>query len=141
MTTGAYFLIAEVKQKELILKIGGLGLVTFKKGFFCYVGSAMGKGSTSLEKRVFRHVKTSFRPSGTDIVLPKIHWHIDYFLADRAVTLVKIAMIPSQIKEECSIAQQIFSLQPYNIVRDFGSSDCKCDGHLAYFKNLKGFLD
>ena len=141
MTTGAYLLIAEVKQKELILKIGALGKLTFKKGFFCYVGSAMGKSSTSLEKRIFRHIKTSFRPSGTEIVLPKIHWHIDYFLSDRAVKLVKIAMIPSQIKEECSIAQQIFSSQPCNIVRGFGSSDCRCDGHLAYFKSLKGFLN
>ncbi len=140
MTTGAYLLIAEVKQKDLILKIGALGKLTFKKGFYCYIGSAMGKGSTSLEKRVFRHVKTSFKPSDTDIELPKIHWHIDYFLSDPAVTLVKIILIPSQIKEECSIVQQIFSSQPCDIVKDFGSSDCRCNGHLAYFKSLTGFL-
>lgn len=141
MTTGAYLLIAEVKQEELVIKIGGLGLITFKKGFFCYCGSAMGKGSTSLEKRVFRHVKTSFKSPDAEYVLPKIHWHIDYFLSDPDVKLIKIAMIPSQIKEECSIAQQIFSSQSCEIISNFGSSDCKCDGHLAYLKTLNGFFN
>ena len=39
--------------KEGKIRIGSLGKITFKKGFYAYVGSAM----NNLEKRVQRHLR------------------------------------------------------------------------------------
>ncbi len=61
---GSYLILYRLPRKRLI-EIGGLGKVTFKQGYYIYVGSAM----KSLSKRVERHRR----------IRKKLHWHIDYF--------------------------------------------------------------
>lgn len=55
---GSYILVVFV-QKNVDLIIGALGKITFRKGFYLYVGSAMGhSGATTLINRVKRHTSS-----------------------------------------------------------------------------------
>jgi Uri superfamily endonuclease len=125
---GSYILFIFLPN-ETRIQIGSMGLLTFPKGYYLYVGSAMGSNSsTSLENRVKRHISESHRK--------KLFWHIDYFLASDISALVKIYLIPSLIRLECVLAGEILSVCD-NYIRGFGSSDCFCSSHLLYFKDLQ----
>ena len=65
---GSYLLVLEVAQSRRI-DVGGLGKITFPKGYYVYAGSAR----ANLTKRVERHLRRR----------KQFHWHID-FLRDRA---------------------------------------------------------
>ena len=124
---GTYILLIFLSN-ETRIRIGSLGSLTFHKGYYLYVGSAMGsKSSTSLENRVKRHISESHRK--------KLFWHIDYFLASEMSVLIKIYLIPSLIRLECVLARDILSVCDNNI-KCFGSSDCLCSSHLLYFKDF-----
>ena len=125
---GSYILVIFL-DKDINLKIGKLGTVFFKKGFYYYVGSAMGSyGSNTLLNRVKHHLRNSH--------IKKIHWHIDYFLASSYTYIVKIYIIPIKEKIECIIAQDL--IKRSNLyVENFGCSDCQCTSHLIYFEKLK----
>jgi Uri superfamily endonuclease len=113
------------------LTIGALGKINFNKGFYLYVGSAMGNyGSSTLLNRVKRHL--------LDKKEKRIHWHIDYLLADIHSKIFKIYLIPSAESLECTIAQQLSKICGSSIKR-FGSSDCTCSSHLFYLKSLDQF--
>lgn len=117
---GSYLLIMEIKEDKKI-KIGALGKIEFKKGYYAYVGSAM----SSIEKRVERHLRKE----------KKLRWHIDYLL--QHAELKSIFYRESNEKEECSIAKAFSNGFP--CIKNFGSSDCKCKGHLFYSKNCGNF--
>lgn len=123
---GSYILVIALEQ-EKIIKIGSLGKLIFPQGFYLYVGSAMGRyGSTTLLNRVKRHLLNS-----------KIfHWHIDYFLKDESTSIRKIYLVPSVNSLECVIARDLLT-KSKGYIRNFGSSDCKCPGHLFWFKDLR----
>ena len=126
---GSYILYIFLPN-ETGIRIGSLGLLTFPKGYYLYVGSAMGSNSsTSLENRVKRHISESQSK--------KLFWHIDYFLASKKSSLIKIYLIPSLIRLECVLAGEI-SLNCDNYIKSFGSSDCFCSSHLLYFKDFQG---
>jgi Uri superfamily endonuclease len=127
---GSYILVIYLEENIEIL-IGAIGKIKFIKGFYLYVGSAMGVyGSTTLLNRVKRHLLSNDKKS--------IHWHIDYLLDNSHSTIVKLILIPSHEPLECKIAQEIFE-HSWECVENFGSSDCKCKSHLFYFKDLKYF--
>jgi len=117
---GAYVLFIELSKNGEI-KIGALGKVKFKKGFYAYVGSAM----NNLEKRVARHLRKE----------KKLHWHIDYLLMRADVK--EIYFRENSKREECLIAKKF--AKDFKSVKNFGCSDCKCESHLFYVENLKGF--
>ena len=124
---GSYILLIFLLD-ETRIRIGSLGLLTFPKGYYLYVGSAMGgNSSTSLENRVRRHISESHHK--------KLFWHIDYFLANDISIMIKIYLIPSLIRLECVLAGEILSVCD-NYVKGFGSSDCLCSSHLLYFKDF-----
>ena len=124
---GSYILVLFL-EKDCKIKIGSLGLVKFKKGYYAYVGSAMGK-TLNLEKRVERHKKTILGKT------KNLRWHIDYFLASKKVKLFSDIKIKSNKKIECKISKKLEKISD-GVVKGFGSSDCKnkCLGHLYYFK-------
>ncbi|MCD6371472.1 MAG: GIY-YIG nuclease family protein [Candidatus Aenigmarchaeota archaeon] len=124
---GAYVLIVEVR-KNLRKKIGKLGILRFKKGSYCYVGSGLGK-ALSLENRLKRHLRKK----------KKLKWHIDYLLSSPYVIVKGFVIFPSEKKNECLISKEIEKYADETI-RNFGSSDCKCKGHLHYFKNEEKVL-
>ena len=67
---GSYVLLIELKENTNI-KVGKLGKVFFKKGFYAYVGSAL----NGIEQRIQRHMRKD----------KKTHWHIDYLLKHAVV--------------------------------------------------------
>ena len=137
MTTGSYILIIYIGKNLNSVAMGRLSNLTFKKGFYLYIGSAMGaaRSSTSLERRVYHHIqvysnrKTKFTP----------HWHIDHLLLLKEVSLNKVLIIPSDEKEECKISQWIAE-NSNGLIKGFGSSDCMCESHLYYFSEDNSFV-
>jgi sugar fermentation stimulation protein A len=109
---GSYLLILKLKRSQTI-NVGRLGKVSFKKGFYIYVGSAM----ANLSKRIERHRH----------LRKKHHWHIDE-LRDMAEFHSMLA-IRSSDRLECEIAKAFSKIAEWKIPR-FGSSDCSCETHL-----------
>lgn len=123
---GSYILVIRL-QEESKLQIGALGSKIFKKGYYLYVGSAMGKkGSTTLINRVKRHLSPPCEKSK--------HWHIDYLLENEYANIIQILLIPSINKIECIISSEI-KKRSDGLIENFGSSDCTCSSHLYYFSN------
>lgn len=115
MKRGSYCLLMRLKR-DCRIRIGKLGKLFFKKGYYLYVGSAL----NSLEARIRRHIQTN---KG---ITRKKFWHIDYFLTNKNVELLKVFYIISNRREECTIAKSIKG----KAVPKFGCSDCKCESHL-----------
>jgi Uri superfamily endonuclease len=117
MNSGAYQLLIRV-HRNCTIEIGKLGVVGFRKGFYVYTGSAM----KNLRQRVERHR----RPK------KKMHWHIDYLLADENVELLDVKLFPSDRREECDHNQELLEMPGSWIPKErFGSSDCReCPSHL-----------
>ncbi len=127
---GSYIIVIFLPTYRKI-RIGALGKIPFPPGYYFYTGSAMGKGSSSLERRIKRHIS-----------LPEnkqIHWHIDYLLEDQECLIERIYIIPSQLRLECVFAREIQEVSD-NSIKNFGSSDCLCKSHLLYFKKFRSFL-
>ena len=114
---GSYILLIKLKANKII-KIGKLGKLFFKKGFYVYIGSAM----KNLEKRLNRHLSNN----------KKYHWHIDYLLDESEI--LESYFKKNTIKEECKLAN-IFK-EKLEKIPGFGCSDCKCTSHLFYGKKF-----
>ena len=116
---GVYLLVISLKKNSRI-KVGRLGRITFSKGFYVYVGSAL----NSLQARVARHLSSE----------KKMRWHIDYLLASPNAEVEMVITRQTEKRIECKVNEIIQKFgKP---VEKFGSSDCKCKSHLTYFKNL-----
>jgi Uri superfamily endonuclease len=121
---GTYILVIRLLENSKIL-IGSLGIIDFIKGFYLYIGSAMGiKSSATLENRIKRHISESNSKN--------LFWHIDYLLASKICLLTRIYLIPTTIRLECIISKEIHKASD-NYIKKFGSSDCRCPSHLYYF--------
>ena len=109
-------------SEDLKVRVGQLGEVSFKKGDYIYIGSAIG----CLEVRLRRHLKKD----------KKSFWHIDYLLENKKVKILQIWTIDK--KMECQTAE-VFCQDPTTeiIKKGFGSSDCKCLTHLFFIKDEK----
>jgi len=113
-----YLLLINLAEKST-LRVGKLGLITFWPGYYVYSGSAL----KNFIARISRHLKKEKR----------YHWHIDYFLEKGQI--LEIRTVDSKERLECVINQQIqTNVSPTNLIPRFGSSDCRCFSHLAYFK-------
>ncbi len=112
--SGVYILFIRVSQKKRIV-VGSLGKIAFRKGTYLYIG----RSKTNLAARIARHYRKKKR----------LFWHIDYLLSQKEAE-IKEVWIGSGLTE-CKLAQKI-SLLPssYLVKKGFGSSDCKCPGHL-----------
>ncbi|MBU5689274.1 MAG: GIY-YIG nuclease family protein [Candidatus Aenigmarchaeota archaeon] len=114
---GTYIILIHLKNDQII-KIGSLGKIYFKKGYYCYIGSAFGR-SINIENRVSRHLRKN----------KKIRWHIDYFLKNKKTKIIDILIFENR-KIECFLAK-ILS-KKFKPIKKFGSSDCKCISHFYY---------
>ncbi len=117
---GIYVLVIELK-KDTTVTVGKLGTIDFEKGYYAYVGSAL----NGLENRINRHLSHK----------KKFHWHIDYFLEKSEIKTIIYA--ETLEKKECKLAK---TLNEFEIIRKFGSSDCNCESHLYFscdFEELK----
>jgi len=118
-SAGTYVLVIEV-VRDTDLPVGRLGAVAFPRGYYCYVGSALGPGGW--RARLARHLRQQKKP----------HWHIDYLL--RQAVVVETWCAPSVARLECTWARALLRLPGAMLpVRGFGSSDCHCPAHLVRF--------
>ncbi len=110
---GSYVLLIELTEEQTITT-GSLKAIYFPRGYYAYVGSAMG----GFKSRLNRHLKSDKKP----------HWHIDYLLEKAAIS--EIILCETKDRTECAIAQAL-SCQ-FDSIPGFGSSDCKCRSHLFF---------
>lgn len=116
---GTYALILS-SWKRTVIKIGRLGRMRLERGFYLYVGSALGPGG--LHARIAHHARHSKRP----------HWHIDYLRCH--TRLDQIWCCRGTARREHVWARAIQELQGASIpLPGFGSSDCDCASHLYFF--------
>jgi sugar fermentation stimulation protein A len=101
------------------ITIGRLGKFMFRKGFYFYVGC----GGKNISARIDRHERRR----------KSLRWHIDY-LSVKAPMLGAI-LISGDKDKECRLADQLAELLP-RPVAGFGSSDCRCPGHLFFSPHL-----
>ena len=97
-------------------------------GIYLYFGSARGKTSTSLEKRIIRHYRRQ----------KKIFWHIDHLTTNlNAKSLGTYYATGPKITECQALQEFVQNFQGVKIISQFGSSDCKskCGGHLLFISN------
>jgi sugar fermentation stimulation protein A len=113
---GAYILLAFLEKNQKI-KPGRLPETDYKEGMYLYVGRAR-KG---LSARIKRHMRRR----------KKLFWHIDYLL--QKAKIERIWIRPDYFAE-CTAAREIEKSCPASstVIQGFGSSDCRCPGHLVY---------
>ena len=121
---GAYVLILQLKDDKTAV-IGALGECHFRRGFYAYVGSALGPSGFN---RILRHIRVS---NGNNKVRK---WHIDYLSS--VSTIIEIYKVFTRERLECAIATSMLNDLGTSSIRGFGSSDCKCRSHLCYSKKL-----
>ena len=118
-TPGTYVLILQLKQKQRLL-IGKLGEYELPEGCYAYVGSAQGPGG--LASRLKRHLDLNrTKPP---------HWHIDHL--NHRAEIEQIWWLEGSPSRECDWAE-ILSSVGTRLIPNFGSSDCRCPGHLIWF--------
>ena len=106
-------LLIELPDEQTIT-IGSLKAIYFPRGYYAYVGSAMG----GFKSRLNHHLKSDKKP----------HWHIDYLLEKASIS--EIILFETKDRAECPTAQAL-SCQ-FDSIPGFGSSDCKCRSHLFF---------
>ena len=124
---GAYALMIELEECRTI-KIGKAGSASFPRGYYVYIGSALGNTATSLGWRLARY----------GVIPPKKKWHIDYLLADTSAKMRRIKYAKTVDRLECKISLVISSKEWAEVpMSGFGASDCRegCPAHL-YRVNL-----
>lgn len=106
-----YQLIIELARPARVV-VGRLGEVSFPAGRYVYTGSAR----RGVEARVRRHLSPQKR----------LHWHIDYLLANPRARVVEIR---TSSDAECAVNQRTHG---DIVAAGFGASDCHsgCGAHL-----------
>jgi Uri superfamily endonuclease len=117
---GTYALILSCTSNARI-QIGRLGTMQLQRGYYVYLGSALGLGG--LRARIAHHQKLSPRP----------HWHIDYLRAHTRLHSVWVNYDGRRHEHEWARAMHMVkgATIPF---RGFGASDCSCPSHLYFFK-------
>lgn len=114
---GTYFLIIDLKKDQKI-RVGKLGRLYFKEGFYIYVG----KATRGLAIRIRRHLAED----------KNLFWHIDYLLESPYATISEV-WAAKERNIECLTAREIYDkIKPDIPAPKFGSSDCSCPTHLFF---------
>jgi Uri superfamily endonuclease len=103
-------------------RTGGGREFSFPEGRYIYIG----KASRGLAARLERHLGIRRR---------RRFWHVDYLLEKAEV--VEVWVFPLE-KGECSLARDLEREGgERRRWRGFGSSDCRCPGHLVFLGKKK----
>lgn len=116
---GVYTLIIRL-ARPCRISIANHRPLVVNQGLHLYVGSALGRGSTSLEARIRRHLRR--RKSR--------FWHIDRILASKSAEVVSVVFAETECKAECRVNAALLMDPSIAVVRKgIGSSDCRCESH------------
>jgi sugar fermentation stimulation protein A len=110
---GVYALLFHL-DRDRRLGVGHLGRISFPEGWYTYVGSAM----AGLDRRLRHHLRPHKSP----------HWHIDYLLPQGRLAAVIVGYTATRL--ECALVRALSD--GLRAFRGFGSSDCRCPGHLFH---------
>jgi len=112
--SASYVLVLWNRRKRG-MKVGALGRIEFEPGFYLYVGS----GGVNALLRVQRHLRPA-KP---------VRWHIDRLTTGPGrMRPVDSYLFPGA--QECRLARKLARM--LTAVPGFGSSDCRCSGHLFH---------
>ena len=121
---GTYALISSASRERQIT-VGKIGTLRLQPGFYIYIGSAFGPGG--LKARIRHHSRRAAHP----------HWHIDYLSS--ALELKEIWYTCDPVHREHQWATIISNNRGSSApLAGFGSSDCRCNTHLSFFKSKPG---
>jgi sugar fermentation stimulation protein A len=113
---GSYLLVIRT-ERRLELAVGRLGVRTFARGWHVYAGSARrGLGGR------LRHHLAPGRP---------VHWHVD--VLRQVGRVAEVWAVESREPLERALARAVAALPGAALCARFGSSDCRCPGHLVSF--------
>lgn len=99
--------------------------VVLRRGLYVYTGSALGRGSTSLEARILRHL----RPK------KKEFWHIDRILGCESARVISVVFTETISKAECKVNTALLEDPRFKVLfGGIGSSDCRCESHFLLSK-------
>jgi len=115
---GSYILIIKLPRTQTVTT-GSLLDVNFSRGYYAYVGSALG----GVKSRLNHHLKRN----------KKLHWHIDYLLQKASITDIIVGETTD--RAECAIAKALSS--QFDSIPGFGCSDCHCTSHLFFATNKR----
>ncbi len=115
---GTYIAVFHLPKRQRI-RVGRLGSFWFERGVYFYAGSAR----RNLLARMERHGRKD-KP---------LRWHIDYLSVHAGMT--GAMLVPEGRVPECELAAELLRLYE-QAVPGFGSSDCRCRGHLFYVASL-----
>lgn len=114
---GTYVLVLRAAT-AISVRIGRLGTLAVRSGYYLYAGSACGPGG--LRARIQHHARRAAHP----------HWHIDYLRRRTRLEAVWLG----EAGREHEWAHAIGALRGATAaMRGFGSSDCRCETHLFRF--------
>ena len=119
MLKGVYLLFLNI-SRDIKIRVGSLGVISFPAGVYVYVGSAQ----NSVEARIKRHLKKK----------KTLRWHIDYLTSSKNVEPIYAVVLPLSRNYECRIAKILQENDSISI-NDFGVSDCRCRSHLYNIKS------
>ncbi len=115
---GIYHLVLSLPRARR-LRAGSLGLKSYPSGYYVYTGSA-GRG---LAMRILRHLRKE----------KTRHWHIDWLTQVARIEEIWVDIRPKS--RECECHGRVLALPGAGtLIPKFGSSDCRCPSHLAYFQ-------
>ena len=118
---GTYILLLRCSSTRAV-RVGRLGTLRLRPGWYVYVGSACGPGG--LRARIGHHRHRAKRP----------YWHIDYL---RRYARLESVWYARDVRQEHVWAAKIAAMPGAAMVlRGFGSSDCRCATHLYWFGEL-----
>jgi sugar fermentation stimulation protein A len=122
MDRGSYLIVLRL-PKRVSIKVGKLGMVNFKEGYYTYIGSAR----KNLAKRIERHKR----------LRKNLFWHIDYLRAQ--ADFCRALPVRSSDDLECEIAVAMKKIAGCE-VSNFGASDCACSSHLFWTEKNPMFM-
>ena len=115
---GTYALVLRSSSTRTI-RIGRIGALTLRPGYYVYIGSAFGPGG--LRARIARHARRAASP----------RWHVDYL---RRYARIESVCYYCGEHFEHELAAAIRALPGAAVpMQGFGSSDCGCEAHLLWF--------
>ncbi|MDR3282107.1 MAG: GIY-YIG nuclease family protein [Candidatus Methanoplasma sp.] len=105
------YVLALTLDSDLETEVGRLGRLCFRRGRYCYVGSA----ENGLDQRIGRHLSCE----------KKVRWHIDRLTLAAGSMQAYESHVP-----ECGLARAVEEAGGVPVADGFGCSDCKCRTHL-----------